>query len=475
MGSSLHERAFTFDVATMEDEVIAPEDEMRGMAIKIPRHRTKPSPPEPQKQQEQQQQRSPSNNNDDENRIPPPAMETVVPSGITNSSSSHPNFDAWKQHMTENILSGTKPTNPSKKKAVHTDWKTTRLNKRRLEKKLLHQQLRRIKSDSSTKSESESSNEYTADEEQRSSIESSGSSSRPVKCGNKRRNRRNSRQRRGRHSIHTVYVRKDTSVPMSPRSQALERPTMSLVETPVSPRPNSRELVDIQNELADLKCWAEESKCPTSPTKTHLRQSTPPSSPTSPKPPVSRIFTPSPEKKERQRSKGSQESKSNTVPRSIVVPQLAPTPALHGKKYKHLIEKEQISGKGMGIPAVLTITTVTTPTTSPKYSNKSKTAKEKKKKVRFNKPLITDTVYRPKTPREEIDTLYFQEEELIDWEIDEETTAPDRFEVVVSNFCSKDGCDSTYSGTISFGAPEIFFHDSFSSSCMSSSDEEDKN
>jgi hypothetical protein len=82
-----------------------------------------------------------------------------------------------------------------------------------------------------------------------------------------------------------------------------------------------------------------------------------------------------------------------------------------------------------------------------------KKKKKKKKSVQFTHPLTTDTIYRPYTPREEVDKLFFQEEELLDWEFDEQTTVRDRFEIVIEEI------DDT---TDDIALPMISFHSSYS-------------
>jgi hypothetical protein len=58
--------------------------------------------------------------------------------------------------------------------------------------------------------------------------------------------------------------------------------------------------------------------------------------------------------------------------------------------------------------------------------------KTKKKRVQFAYPLISSTKYRPRTKPEEIDDLFFSEDDLLDWEEDREKTPPDRFEVIIN-------------------------------------------
>jgi hypothetical protein len=54
---------------------------------------------------------------------------------------------------------------------------------------------------------------------------------------------------------------------------------------------------------------------------------------------------------------------------------------------------------------------------------------KKKKAVSFSHPLVTSLVYRPMTRPEEIDALFFHEDDLLDWEDDRISTSPENFEV----------------------------------------------
>jgi len=480
---------------------------------------------------------------DDEDRIPPPPPMEIV----TNSSTNHPDFEAWKRDMTETLFTGTVMTSliKSPKTTIQrTDWQTTRLNRRRLEKKWLQQQLRSVKSDTSTTTESESG----GDED--SSLQSGYSStflhirtddrksseSKP-RSGHVRTDAQKSSESKPRSGhdieIHTVYIRnqpEDTEntnihveslpqtipAPLSPRSLAMERPTMSAQEAPLSPnaQPNSKDLAEILVELADLKTWAEgvehrlrrstsTSTPPSSPmvelaglktwaegVEHRLRQSTPPSSPKPPAPPANLTTEAATKVTTKAATKGLAQ-KDTSLPKSIEVPQLLPTPKsiivpqLHepGKKYTSMIERRVFS-KEKGIPTMLTIqTTANESESKTKKEHVKKAIKQNKKKgVRFTKPLITDTKYRPKTRREDVDALFFQEEELLDWENDEETTLNDRFEVVATEFGNqvlhqgneKDE-DKRSTGKLSIGTPLISFHTSYSNSFQDSSDEESSN
>ena len=56
----------------------------------------------------------------------------------------------------------------------------------------------------------------------------------------------------------------------------------------------------------------------------------------------------------------------------------------------------------------------------------------KQKHVQFAQPLVSSINYRLKTAAEDIDSLFFQEDELLDWEEDRETTSSERFEMTLS-------------------------------------------
>lgn len=69
-------------------------------------------------------------------------------------------------------------------------------------------------------------------------------------------------------------------------------------------------------------------------------------------------------------------------------------------------------------------------------SNLKEWAKKKrdpptKKQVQFAFPLVSKVNYREKTLPEDIDLLYFHEDELSEWEEDRETTSSERFEVTI--------------------------------------------
>lgn len=53
-------------------------------------------------------------------------------------------------------------------------------------------------------------------------------------------------------------------------------------------------------------------------------------------------------------------------------------------------------------------------------------------RVRFTEPLVTDVTYRPYTDPEDIEKLYFIEEELNELEWDRQTVADDQYEVVMT-------------------------------------------
>eukprot|EP00529_Nitzschia_sp_RCC80_P023163 CAMPEP_0113489458 /NCGR_PEP_ID=MMETSP0014_2-20120614/26539_1 /TAXON_ID=2857 /ORGANISM="Nitzschia sp." /LENGTH=472 /DNA_ID=CAMNT_0000383195 /DNA_START=11 /DNA_END=1429 /DNA_ORIENTATION=+ /assembly_acc=CAM_ASM_000159 len=68
--------------------------------------------------------------------------------------------------------------------------------------------------------------------------------------------------------------------------------------------------------------------------------------------------------------------------------------------------------------------------------HKVRRKKKTKKSVKFSSNLITSTYYRPKTLPEEIENLYWDEDELDRWEEDRVNTSPDRIEVTLSTTTS---------------------------------------
>jgi hypothetical protein len=67
-----------------------------------------------------------------------------------------------------------------------------------------------------------------------------------------------------------------------------------------------------------------------------------------------------------------------------------------------------------------------------RQSAKTKKKRSSAKKVQFAHPLISSLKYRPKTRPEEIEDLYFREDELQDWEDDRETTSSEHVELLVT-------------------------------------------
>ncbi|GKY94997.1 hypothetical protein MPSEU_000464300 [Mayamaea pseudoterrestris] len=66
-------------------------------------------------------------------------------------------------------------------------------------------------------------------------------------------------------------------------------------------------------------------------------------------------------------------------------------------------------------------------------SSKANQAATGKKQVRFAKQLVTQVHHRPYTREEDIEKLYFVEEELEGYEYDRATTAPEQFEVIAKS------------------------------------------
>jgi len=464
--------------------VYAPEDEILDMTMT--------------KKQQKQQKRGSSwseatvkittaPTDDDAIRVPPP-IEEVSGSGSSNASWKHPDFASWKRDMA-GALSFSSSSSSSLPPPI-SDWTTAQINKEAKNLKLQNQ-LQSSKSDSSNdRSQGNSSiNIRTEEKTDDHSLETTYSAS-MLNEGNGPNNENRGAQPSGKRTLkntatekvgsepilNNVYVRREKvgrarrrqGQPLSPRSAALDRPSESnpLPSTTPLKKNNSVELAAIMVELAELKVWATKTTDPIAndppPTRpntsnSRLRQSTPPSSPTSPAPPASRDV---PEKPE---------SWVQLPP--LKLPNLLPPPELPTTNNKI---KEGKKSKANGLTLDTTIDSMVKAT-------KSKT----ENRVRFTSPEVTDTIYRPKTPREDINTLFFQEEELLDWEHDEETTLRDRFEVIVTeidNHASSSPPDpnnrenSLVTGCmLSIGTPVISFHNSYSYSFQESDDDTSHN
>ena len=509
MANCVQDRArlyeFEFDFSTIEDE--APEDELREII----------------KQQQQLQQRahhrefshnifynssSTTNKNtssslvyqkgSDESRSPLPPMEIA-----TNSSSNHPDFEAWKRDMKRTLLAGTVRTSLSSSSlSLHKnnlDSKSARLNKRRLDKKLLHRQLGSVESNSDTSTTTE---EFSDEEND---------------AGFRNRKPLFLRECFSEHDLPTVYyVKPNNNIcnttkiePLSPRSATFQRPTLSANDFALSEEqihPNSSELAEIMMEFSNLKIWAAEGGASTNLSKSNsnltsnstsdsdlnstsaqLRTSTPPSSPGSPKlsterkeeeakeliDPLESIAVPQIASRETKSSLDPQTKFSKPVDtpkgakelinplESIVVPQIA------SRETKSSLVPQTKFSKPVDTPKNKHKTMITK-----QIADKDKGKTTEKKRVRFREGFVTDTFYRPWTPEEDIDDLYFQEEELLIWEEDEATTLQDRFEVVVTEFGGEEENEQTFSGKLSIGTPVVSFHDSHSYSYHEDSDDE---
>eukprot|EP00536_Pseudo-nitzschia_multiseries_P016085 jgi/Psemu1/69737/estExt_Genemark1.C_10170004 len=439
---------------------------------------------------------------DDEDRVPPPIEE------VSSSASNHPDFASWKRDMAGALLdeavspsssssSSSSPPSPptSRNKSQLADWKTARINKRREKKLKLQEQLRSVKSDTSIDVSNESgSNWFCSEKIDDYSMETQSPSSRLKErpdYNNENRNAQPSKSRSNQSTkttkstfepfLNNIYVRREKvgmarrrheqspmGSPSSPRSKALDRPTQPALSPTISPRKqhNSMELAAIMKELVELKMWATKSNSPTtsesSPgaipntttTNSRPRQSTPPSSPTSPAPPASRD-EPEPWT----------ELDSLEVPSLVLPPSLSKTDNTKGKKKKR-------RDKGLIVY-----------TASDGVAAGTKSQAKTKKAVRFTSPEITNTVYRPKTPREDIINLFFQEDELLDWEYDEATTLRDRFEVIVTEVddsgesSPRDNQENSLArgSILNIGTPVISFHNSFSCSFQESDDDASQN
>ena len=463
------------------DGVYASEDEMLDMTMT--------------KKQQKQQKRSSSRSkatvktttaptDDDENRIPPP-IEEVSGSGSGIASWKHPDFASWKRDMAGALSFSSSSSSPP---TPITDWTSAQINKE-AEKLKLQNQLQSSKSDTSNDRSQGNSSINIRNEEKNDdhSLETTYSAS-VLDEGNDSNN-----ENRGTHPsakralkntaiktvgleppiLSNIYVRREKvgrarrrqGQPLSPRSAARDRPAQSNIwtsTTPLKEKNNSVELAAIMVELAELKVWATKTTDPVandpSPTtpntsNTRLRQSTPPSSPTSPAPPASRDVPEQPE------------SWVQLAP--LELPNLVSSPILPTTKSKI---KEGKTSKTNGLTVDTTVDSMLEATES-----------KMKKRVRFTSPVLTDTIYRPKTPHEDINTLFFQEEELLDWEHDEETTLRDRFEVIVTEMedhaaSSPPDPNNRESSLINgcmlnIGTPVISFHNSYSYSFQESDDD----
>jgi hypothetical protein len=442
MTTSMHERSsiFTLDLSTIDD-VNAPEDELLGTATKSAGQI---------KQQELQQQRS----DGDESRVPPPIDASSSPS----SPVHHPDFASWNDWKRD--MDAMTDALKNKKSTIQiTNTKTTRSNKRRQVK--LSPQIQHAQSDIGAVSrnafdyddqaslESTYSSSMLDDDRHHSSpvvktIDMKKSRSLPVFVLNSSSSPSVERRvRRGRYGA----VRRQR---YDERHPSTLRRISSTISPPTSPRrsdpPNANELAAIMFELADLKVWATTVTAITaaaaalpSPLSTPL--SSPFSSPKKQRQPLSN--NPSPRSPSRSPVSLSVLPSPLSTPLSSPFsspkkqrPPLLPSSATNidsNNKKNNLKEEQQQQQQ--------------------QQQREEQQKKQKKKSVQFTHPLTTDTIYRPYTPLEEVNNLFFQEEELLDWEYDEETTVRDRFEIVVEVI------DDT---TDDIASPIISFHNSYS-------------
>jgi hypothetical protein len=447
MTTSMHEHSsiFTLDLSAI-DGVNAPEDELLGTATANATATATATATHQIKQQEQQQRRC----DGDESRVPPPIdISSPSPSPV-----HHPDFASWNDWKRD--VDAMAYVLKNKKSTVQiTDRKTARINKRRQMK--LSQQIQHAQSDIGAVSRN------TFDYDDQASLETTYSSSMldedhhhsssVVKIIDMKKSRSlpvfvqvvnssssPSVERKVRRGRYGAAVRRQRYGGKHP---ATLRTISSTISPPTSPRrsdlPNANELAAIMFELADLKVWAttataittaaavsaantphpSNNPSPRSPSRSPISWSMLPSSPLST--PLSSPFS-SPKKQ-----------------RQPLSPSSATNIDSNNNKSNNLKEEEQPQPQQQQ---------------REEQQNKQKKKKKKKKKsVQFTHPLTTDTIYRPYTPREEVDKLFFQEEELLDWEFDEQTTVRDRFEIVIEEI------DDT---TDDIALPMISFHSSYS-------------
>mmetsp|Transcript_43198 Transcript_43198/g.49800 ORF Transcript_43198/g.49800 Transcript_43198/m.49800 type:complete len:441 (-) Transcript_43198:173-1495(-) len=415
MSTNIHERSsiFTLDISTIDDDVNAPDDEVSDTAtVAKNTHQIN-------QQQKQQRQR----HDDDEHRVPPPIDSPSSP------VRHHPDFASWKRD-----IDATTDVPKDKKSSVQiTDRKTARINKRK--QKELQQQLQCAKSDigDGTSVTTNGTCRSTCDDDDQSSVETTysssmlednnlsvtdiigmkkcrsepfleGNHSRTLSLERKSRKEKDDAVIRQMHTDRPAVTQIPTPTPTLRTISSVISPPLLPPSPPSSGPPNTKELAAIMFELADLKAWA--TAATTSMTNNNP-SSTLPTLSLSLSTPLLSTFSSS--KKQQQ---------------PLLQP---PLPSTKNESKKEDKIKEQ-------------------------HKHEFKEYKEKKS-VQFTHPLITDTIYRPKTPREEVNILFFQEEELLDWENDEETTVRDRFEVVIAEI------DET---TYDTAPPVISFHNSYS-------------
>ena len=388
-----------------------------------------------------------------ETRSPPPDMEIA-----TNSSSQHPDFDTWKKEMTRTLMTGSlqelmygqDSTHAPKPLKIDHDWKSARLNRRKLEQKWIHQQLRSTKSDNE---EDQSSVDAFIDVDK---IQGGRTNDAPSPLDSPPRGADATMQREAPEGLFLRGSHSMVEAPLSPKAQPLD----------------STELAEVMVELSNLKTWSESMHSSIHSRKEDSMHSTIFSSI------HSRMF----DSIHSRKSDSSTHSRKSTlvdkensehsndsleIPANIAVPDLTSDRIEESdlkpvkEESEHTTESAE-SIKDKSIPTFLTILRNTaTEDTSNHASERSSEepgnkyramikkstskAHGKKKGVRFAKGFVTDTFYRPWTKEEDIDALYFQEEELMIWDKDEKTTVRDRFEVELAT-----------------GSPVISYHNSFS-------------
>ena len=472
--TSIYERSsiFTLDQSTIDD-VNAPEDELLGTTTKSAGQI---------KQQEQQQRRSDS----DESRVPPPIDAS---SSSPSSPVHHQDFASWNDWKRD--IDAMTDVLKNKKSTIQiTDRKTARINKRRQME--LSQQIQHAQSDIGAV------NRNTFDYDDQASLESTYSSSMLDE---------GTLDDDDHHSspvVKNIDIKKSRSLPVfvaaSRSSTSVERKlrrgrygaarrqrygerhpaTLKTVASTISPTtslrrsdpPNANELAAIMFELADLKVWATTATAITTAAAAATANTTTISNNPSPRSPfqtpISWSMLPSPlstplsspfssPKKERQPLNNNPSPRSpsrSPVSWSVLLSPLSTplsSPFSSPKKQRQPLLPSSATNIDSNERSNLMEDEQQPQQQQQQQEEQQK--KQKKKSVQFTHPLTTDTIYRPYTPREEVNNLFFQEEELLDWEYDEETTVRDRFEIVVEVI------DDT---TDEIASPIISFHNSYS-------------
>ena len=104
------------------------------------------------------------------------------------------------------------------------------------------------------------------------------------------------------------------------------------------------------------------------------------------------------------------------------------------KNKKEMRDRElaALACSGGGVAASSSASVTPSQNTFPTAEAIPATTPHKATRVHFTEPLVTRVTYRPYTDPEDIEKLYFVEEELNELEWDRQTVADDQFEVIMA-------------------------------------------